>query len=236
MQYDAGTQSAEYEGAAKGRAFTTSPWKRRPRESGKADPRARLRNHQRPRRDPGKFRAPGGTVCEIVPRRRYRKPAEKIAAGGDDMESGTPRSGDFVAGVPLALLGIYIVAQACSGKYRARKTRRRFLRCGTASPSSRCPSCSSRPPSRGRRGAAIGRLARTGRALSVWLALAVSVALFKVLGFVRASRSSPTSSSPSCTAGPADCFCRGAGHRARLLLCVRPWRWASPLPAGTLGF
>ena len=103
------------------------------------------------------------------------------------MEAGTrKRSGDLWSGLALALLGIYIVAQAWQWDYST----------------SEGPGPGFFPvwygvgmfalsvllvASHFRRAPAPGNpidRRRLGRALSVWLALAVSVALFKVLGFV----------------------------------------------------
>jgi putative tricarboxylic transport membrane protein len=102
------------------------------------------------------------------------------------MEGGTRGSGDLWSGLALALLGIYIVVQAWQWEYLGPEG----------------PGAGFFPLWYGLamfalsavlvvshfRGAPPGRAriewTRVGRALSTWLALAVSVALFKVLGFV----------------------------------------------------
>ena len=102
------------------------------------------------------------------------------------MEEGTRKSGDLWSGIALAALGAYIVIQARQWEYLGPEG----------------PGAGFFPLWYGiailglsallivsnlRRGAVRGNAidwARLGRALSTWLALAVSVALFKPLGFV----------------------------------------------------
>ena len=78
IQYDAGTQSAESKAAGEGPCIhhfavevgSIAKAKRRIRKYGCeiiSDPGV----------IPVKFRAPGGTVCELVPRGRYKKPKKK---------------------------------------------------------------------------------------------------------------------------------------------------------------
>lgn len=102
------------------------------------------------------------------------------------MESGTRRSGDLWSGVALALLGIYIVAQAWQWEYSSPEGPGAGffpLWYGVAILALSVLLVASRLTRAPRRGDPVD-WRRTGRALSVWLALAVSVALFKVLGFV----------------------------------------------------
>jgi len=102
------------------------------------------------------------------------------------MEEGTRKSGDLWSGIALAALGGYIIIQARQWEYLGPEG----------------PGAGFFPLWYGiailglsallivsnlRRGAVRGNAidwARLGRALSTWLALAVSVALFKPLGFV----------------------------------------------------
>ena len=102
------------------------------------------------------------------------------------MEEGTRKSGDLWSGIALAALGAYIVIQARQWEYLGPEG----------------PGAGFFPLWYGiailglsvllivsnlRRGAARGNAidwTRLGRALTTWLALAVSVALFKPLGFV----------------------------------------------------
>ena len=102
------------------------------------------------------------------------------------MEDGTRKPGDLWSGVALAALGLYIIIQAGQWEYLGPEG----------------PGAGFFPLWYGiailglsallivsnlRRGAVRGNAidwARLGRALSTWLALAVSVALFKPLGFV----------------------------------------------------
>ncbi|HET7763911.1 MAG TPA: VOC family protein [Burkholderiales bacterium] len=78
MQYDAGTDSAESKAAGDGPCIHHF--------AVEVDDLARAEREIRSYgceiiSDPGvvpvKFRAPGGTVCEIVPRHRYKKPRKK---------------------------------------------------------------------------------------------------------------------------------------------------------------
>ena len=78
MQYDAGTRSAESKAAGEGPCIHHF--------AVEVDDLARAEKEIRSYgceiiSDPGvipvKFRAPGGTVCEIVPRERYKKKARK---------------------------------------------------------------------------------------------------------------------------------------------------------------
>jgi len=78
MQYDAGTQSAESKAAGEGPCIHHF--------AVEVDDLAKAEKQIRAFgcdiiSDPGvvpvKFRAPGGTVCEIVPRLRYKKPRKK---------------------------------------------------------------------------------------------------------------------------------------------------------------
>jgi len=80
MQYDAGTNSAESKAAGEGPCIHHF--------AVEVDDLARSEKELRAHgceiiSDPGvipvKFRAPGGTVCEIVPRLRYKKPRGKSA-------------------------------------------------------------------------------------------------------------------------------------------------------------
>jgi putative tricarboxylic transport membrane protein len=102
------------------------------------------------------------------------------------MEEGTRKSGDLWSGVALAVLGLYIIVQARQWEYLGPEG----------------PGAGFFPlwygiamlglallliVSQLKRGAARGNAidwTRLGRAFSTWLALAVSVALFKPLGFV----------------------------------------------------
>jgi len=102
------------------------------------------------------------------------------------MEEGTRKSGDLWSGIALAALGAYIVIQARQWEYLGPEG----------------PGAGFFPlwygiailglsalliVSNVRRGAARGNAidwTKLGRALTTWLALAVSVALFKPLGFV----------------------------------------------------
>jgi lactoylglutathione lyase len=81
MQYDAGTQSAESKAAGEGPCIHHF--------AVEVDDLARSEKELRAHgceiiSDPGvipvKFRAPGGTVCEIVPKLRYKKPRAKSGA------------------------------------------------------------------------------------------------------------------------------------------------------------
>ena len=103
------------------------------------------------------------------------------------MERGTRKgSGDLWSGVALALLGAYIVAQAWQWDYSTPEGPGAgffplWYGIGILGLSALLViSHLRRAPARG----TPGDWRRIGRALSVWLALAVSVALFKVLGFV----------------------------------------------------
>jgi lactoylglutathione lyase len=78
MQYDAGTQSAESKAAGEGPCI--HHFAVEVDDLPKAE--AQVRSYgceiiSDPGVIPVKFRAPGGTVCEIVPRHRYRKPRKK---------------------------------------------------------------------------------------------------------------------------------------------------------------
>jgi putative tricarboxylic transport membrane protein len=143
--------------------------------------------------DPGvlpiKFRAPGGTVCEIVPRGRYQ-PARRgwraARSGTGSPEQAGRRRGELWSGLALAALGAYVVAQARQWDYLtpdgpgagffplwygvAMVALSGFL---VVSALRRWPAADQR----------LDR-SRIGRALSTWLALAVSVAALKLLGFV----------------------------------------------------
>jgi putative tricarboxylic transport membrane protein len=102
------------------------------------------------------------------------------------MEGGTRASGDLWSGLALALLGLYIVAQAWQWDYLdAEGPGPGFfpLWYGLAILALSIVLVVShfrRAPSRGNP----VDWRRVARALSTWLALAVSVALFKTLGFV----------------------------------------------------
>ena len=142
--------------------------------------------------DPGvipvKFRAPGGTVCEIVPKGRYKKPATRNrprsqtapaarAECGERMASKCATSGGPVVRARAGRARRYIVVAGLAGNTSAPTARARdSSRCGTASRWSRCRwcwSCSSARAQPCRRRQAIDWRA-IGRALTVWLALAVS--------------------------------------------------------------
>jgi len=102
------------------------------------------------------------------------------------MEGGTRGSGDLWSGLALALLGVYIVVQAWQWEYL-----------GPEGPGpgffplwygiAMLALSALLVVSHLRAAPAAGKPVdwkRVGRALSVWLALAASVALFKLLGFV----------------------------------------------------
>jgi putative tricarboxylic transport membrane protein len=102
------------------------------------------------------------------------------------MEDETRKSGDLWSGVALAVLGLYIIFQARQWEYLGPEGPGAGffpLWYGIAMLALAVLLIASNL----RRGAARGNAidwARLGRALSTWLALAVSVALFKPLGFV----------------------------------------------------
>jgi len=129
--------------------------------------------------DPGvvpfKFRAPGGTLCEIVPRGRYALPGPRRSLG------------DLGSAVALAALGLYVIGQA--------------RRWESLTPNG--PGAGFFPLWYGvamlalaavllvsalrRRGSAAGARLRwnhLGRALTGWLALAASLVLSRLVGFV----------------------------------------------------
>src|SRR5215470_1205487 len=78
MQYDAGTQSAESKAAGEGPCIHHFAVE----VDDLASAEKEIRSYgceiiSDPGVIPVKFRAPGGTVCEIVPRHRYKKKARK---------------------------------------------------------------------------------------------------------------------------------------------------------------
>jgi putative tricarboxylic transport membrane protein len=105
------------------------------------------------------------------------------------MEETSDKSTDLWAGLALAALGIYIVVQAAGWEYKGPDGPGPGffpLWYGIAMVVLAALLVLSGVRSRRRRAAAAGAplpWARIGRALLVWLALAVSVALFGVLGF-----------------------------------------------------
>jgi len=102
------------------------------------------------------------------------------------MQGDTRRSGDLWSGAVLALLGIYIVVQARQWEYSSPEGPGPGffpLWYGVALLALSALLVASRLRRSPRRGDPV-EWRRIGRALSVWLALAVSVALFKALGFV----------------------------------------------------
>src|SRR5262245_5933323 len=102
------------------------------------------------------------------------------------MEGGTRRSGDLWSGVALALLGLYIVAQAWQWDYSGPDGPGPGffpLWYGVAILALSVLLVASHLRRAPRHGDPVD-WRRIGRALGVWLALAASVALFKVLGFV----------------------------------------------------
>jgi lactoylglutathione lyase len=126
--------------------------------------------------DPGvvpvKFRAPGGTVCEIVPRGRYQRQRRRWS------------SGDLWSGVAVAALGLYVIAQARHWDYLTPEGPGAgffpvWYGVGMLALSGLLVVSSLRRPAAGRR----IEWGRVGRALSAWLALAASVVLFTLLGF-----------------------------------------------------
>jgi lactoylglutathione lyase len=81
IKYDAGTQSAESRAAGDGPCI--HHFAVEVADLAAAEKRIRALGCEiisDPGVVPVKFRAPGGTVCEIVPRGRYRKPATKTAS------------------------------------------------------------------------------------------------------------------------------------------------------------
>ena len=102
------------------------------------------------------------------------------------MEDRTRKSGDLWSGVALAALGLYIVIQARQWEYLGPEGPGPGffpLWYGVAMLGLSALLIVSNLRRRSDRGNAIEWL-RLGRALSTWFALAVSVALFKPLGFV----------------------------------------------------
>jgi putative tricarboxylic transport membrane protein len=102
------------------------------------------------------------------------------------MEGGTRSNGDLWSGVALALLGGYIVVQAWQWDYMSSEGPGPgfFPMCygaGILALSALLVASNLRRGSPGRKPVDWMRIAR---ALSTWLALAASVALFKTLGFV----------------------------------------------------
>ena len=80
IKYDAGTQSAESRAAGEGPCI--HHFAVEVADLGTAEKRIRELGCEiisDPGVVPVKFRAPGGTVCEIVPQGRYRKPKSKAA-------------------------------------------------------------------------------------------------------------------------------------------------------------
>jgi putative tricarboxylic transport membrane protein len=103
------------------------------------------------------------------------------------LEEGTRRSGDLWSGVVLALLGLYIVVQARQWDYLGPEGPGAgffplWYGLGILALSLLLIVSSLRR--RAPRARTKVEWWRVGRALSAWLALAVAVALFKVLGFV----------------------------------------------------
>lgn len=81
IQYDAGTESAESKAAGEGPCI--HHFAVEVSDLAGAETRIRALGCEiisDPGVVPVKFRAPGGTVCELVPERRYEKPAAKKAA------------------------------------------------------------------------------------------------------------------------------------------------------------
>ena len=78
IKYDAGTQSAESKAAGEGPCI--HHFAVEVDDMAKAEKQIRAHGCE-VISDPGvipvKFRAPGGTVCEIVPKQRYKKPRKK---------------------------------------------------------------------------------------------------------------------------------------------------------------
>ncbi len=102
------------------------------------------------------------------------------------MEEGTRKSGDLWSGVALTVLGLYIVVQAGQWEYLGPEGPGAGffpLWYGVAILGLSALLIVSNLRRRSSRGDAID-WARLVRAFSTWLALAVSVALFKPLGFV----------------------------------------------------
>ncbi len=102
------------------------------------------------------------------------------------MEEGTRKSGDLWSGVALAALGLYIIVQARQWEYLGPEGPGAGffpLWYGVAILGLSALLIVSNLRRRSSRGDAID-WARLVRAFSTWLALAVSVALFKPLGFV----------------------------------------------------
>ena len=102
------------------------------------------------------------------------------------MEDGTRKSGDLWSGVALAALGLYIIIQAGQWEYLGPEGPGPGffpLWYGVAMLALSALLIVSHLRRRSVRGNPID-WSRLGRALSTWFALAVSVALFKPLGFV----------------------------------------------------
>src|SRR6266699_2484112 len=102
------------------------------------------------------------------------------------MEEGTRKSGDLWSGVALTVLGLYIIVQAGQWEYLGPEGPGAGffpLWYGVAILGLSALLIVSNLRRRAARGNPIDWI-RLGRALSTWFALAVSVALFKPLGFV----------------------------------------------------
>jgi predicted enzyme related to lactoylglutathione lyase len=190
LKYDAGTASAESRAAGEGPCIHHFAVEVHDLDSTERQIRAfGCEIISDPGVLPVKFRVPGGTVCEIVSRGRYRPPRRgwsAARAGTKRPREASRRRGELWSGIALAALGAYVIAQARQWDYLtpdgpgagffplwygvAMVALSGFL----------VVSNLRRTPAAGQR---LDR-SRLGRALTTWLALAVSVAAFKLLGFV----------------------------------------------------
>ena len=154
------------------------------------------------------------------------------------MEDGTRKSGDLWSGIALAALGVYIIVQAWQWEY--------------SSPEGPGPgffplwygivmlALSALLVVSHLRGAAVyGKppdWKRVGRALSAWLALAVSVALFKILGFVASFALLTYFIVAVMYRRPVRTAAISAFATAAGFYLVFDWALGIALPSGMLGF
>lgn len=155
------------------------------------------------------------------------------------MEEGTRRSGDLWSGIALALLGLYIVVQAWQWDYLGPEgpgagffplwyglgILALSLLLVVSHLRRRAPAAGARVDWR-----------RVGRALSAWVALAVAVALFKVLGFVVGFALLTYFIVAVMYRKPAAIAAVTAGAAGIGFYLVFDLALGLPLPAGLLGF
>jgi catechol 2,3-dioxygenase-like lactoylglutathione lyase family enzyme len=181
--------------------------------------------------DPGvvpvKFRAPGGTLCEIVPRGRYARPGPKRNLG------------DLGSALVLGSLGLYVIGQARQWEYLTPNGPGAGffpLWYGVAMVALAAVLLASGLRRRGTAAGARLHWNRIARALTGWLALAASVVLSRLVGFVLSFALLTFFLVAVMYRRPWKVAAAVAAASALAFYLLFPVALGVPLPAGILGF